>query len=688
MEDKGKLFDRVLRQFNDIQSSVRPERLQALQDRRFYSITGAQWEDALGQQFENLPRFEVNKIHLSVIRIFNEYRNNRITVNFLPKDDAEQKDISDVLTGLYRADEQDSCSQEAYDNAFEEAVGGGMGAFRLRADFESDYDYDDDEDDRKQRIRIEPIFDADTNVYFDLNAKRQDKSDAKYCYLLTPYTHEAFEAEFGEDPTSWPKITTQSYFDWTTPKIVYVAEYYEIEPYNLKLHIFRGLMGDEVTVTEDELNEDKQQELKDTGYHEVRQKTKKSRRVHKYILSGGGILRDDKYIAGKHIPIVPIYGKRWFIENIERFMGHVRLAKDIQRLSNMIISKVGHIASLSSASKPIFTPEQILGHETTWATDNVEQHPYLLINPTQDANGQMLATPPVGYTQPPDIPPALASLYQMVGVDMQEVLGSAAAGEEVVSNISAKAVELIHNRLDMQAYIYTDNMAKGMKRAGEIWLSMAKDIYVEPDRKMKTVGKQDERGDVQIMKPTVAKDSSMTYENDLSSGDFDVVADVGASFASRKEATARSLINLMPLVSSDPQMASLMTSAILMNMEGEGLDDIREYSRNKLVMSGVVKPTAEEQQELDAQNQNQQPDANTQLILSTARQADASSKKDEALTIKAIEDAKNVAAKTLELTTKIKGEHPDQLLQTYQALNNTTLQPPPELQQTDQQAAQ
>lgn len=689
------VFERALKQFNDIQASSRPERMQALQDRRFYSIAGAQWEDALGQQFENLPRFEVNKIHLSIIRIFNEYRNNRISVNFLPKNESFQEDLSDTLNGLYRADEQDSCAQEAYDNAFDEAVGGGMGAWRLRAEYEQDeYEDDEDLDDMPQRIRIEPIFDADTNVYFDLNSKRQDKSDAKYAYLLTPMTFEAYEELYNDDPTSWPKNTTQSYFDWTVEgRTVYVAEYYEIEDKPLLIHVFRGLMEDEINVSDDDLTEEKAKDLKDTGYHEVRQKKTKTKKVHKYIMSGGSLLEDCGYIAGKHIPIIVTFGKRWFVDNIERFMGHVRLAKDMQRLTNMIISKVGHIASLSSVSKPIFTPEQILGHETKWAEDNIKQYPYLLINPIQDANGNMVASPPVGFTQPPQIPPALASLYQIIGADMQEVLGTASAGEEVVSNISAKAVELIHNRLDMQAFIYTDNQAKAMKRCGEVWLSMAKDIYVESGRKMKTVGEQDERGDVEIMRHVVAEDGGLAHENDLSSGDFDVIADVGASFSSRKEATARALMNLLPMViQTDQQQAALITSAIIMNMDGEGLSDLRAYNRKKLVMAGVVEPTDDEKDEMAQEQQAQQnapPDANSEFLLASAQQAQASGEKDRALTIKAIEDAKKVAAETEKLIKENNGTHPDQLLDTYQALNQTTLQPPDiPIQQPPPQAAQ
>jgi hypothetical protein len=82
-------------------------------------------------QYENKPKFEVNKIMLSVIRIVNEYRNNRITVDYVSKDGMENDKLAEVCDGLIRADEQASVADEAYDNAFEEAVGGGIGAWRL-----------------------------------------------------------------------------------------------------------------------------------------------------------------------------------------------------------------------------------------------------------------------------------------------------------------------------------------------------------------------------------------------------------------------------------------------------------------------------------------------------------------------------------------------------------------------------
>ena len=55
------IHQEALTEFDNIQSALRDERLQCLQDRRFYSIAGAQWEGPLGEQFENKPKMEVNK---------------------------------------------------------------------------------------------------------------------------------------------------------------------------------------------------------------------------------------------------------------------------------------------------------------------------------------------------------------------------------------------------------------------------------------------------------------------------------------------------------------------------------------------------------------------------------------------------------------------------------------------------
>lgn len=652
-ERLSKIHGEALAQFDAIQSAVREERLLCVEDRRFYSIAGAQWEGSLGEQFENKPKFEVNKVHMAIIRIFNEYRNNRIDVNFISKDGPEYDKLADTCAGLYRADEQDSVAEEAYDNAFEEGVGGGFGAWRLRACYEND----EDPGDERQRIRIEPIYDADSCVFFDLDSKRQDKSDAKHCFVLSSVTRPAYEAEWNDSPSSWPKASTASQFDWSTPDVVYVAEYYKVEDAKDVAVTFRGLTGDEEKHFQSELDDDPDllHRLLATGYKEESRKNVKSKKVHKYIMSGGGVLDDCGIIAGKSIPIIPFFGKRWFVDNIERCMGHVRLAKDAQRLKNMQLSKLGEISSLSSVSKPILTPQQISGHQLMWSDDNLQNYPYLLVNPITDANGNELPSGPVAYTKSPEIPPAMAALLQLSEQDMAEILGNSQQGEKMVSNISGKVVELIQTRLDGQTFIYISNFGKAIKRCAEVWLGMAKEVYPggEEKRKMKTVGPQKETAYVEMGKPILDPESGeIKIENDLSEADMDVAVEIGPSSISKRESVVRSLTNVMGLV-QDPETQQVLQAMIMMNMEGEGISDVRDYFRMKLVKMGVVKPTDDEKKVLEAISQSTPPDPQAELMNSMAANEQAKAVKAKADTVKVIAETEKTKAETEQMISSL-----------------------------------
>ncbi len=637
------IHSHALTTFDNIQSAQQDERKQCLEDRRFYSIPGAQWEGPLSDQFENKPKFEVNKTHLSVIRIINEYRNNRVTVDFISKDGSDRAQLADTCDMLYRSDEQDSNANEAYDNCFEEGVGGGIGAWRLRADLE---DPEDDENDY-QRIFIEPIYDADTCVYFDLSAKRQDKSDAKECFVLTPMTPEEYEDQWEDTPASWLQDISDTDFDWNTPDTIYVAEYYKVEEVQETIYIHRTIDGVEERYTDADFENDEDLESKLIAIGTVREREKrvKRKKIHKYIMSGGRVLEDCGYIAGQRIPIVPFYGKRWIVDNIERYMGHVRLGKDAQRLGNIQRSKLGEISALSSVEKPIFLAEQVTGFQDEWAEDNIKDYPFLRVNPVLDASGNMLPTGPIGYTKPPQIPPALAALLQVTEQDMKDIFGNQQGGEEIVSNISGKAVELIQTRLDMQSFIYMSNFAKAMKASGEIWLGMAKELYVELNRKMKTIDDRKTVGQIQLNKPTVDEEGKTTYENDLSKAKFGIVSDVGPSSSSKKAATVKALTGMMQ-ITTDPETVQVLSAMAMMNMEGEGIDEANDYFRQKLIRMGAAKPTKEEQEELQKEAASAELTPNDKYLEAAANAEEARGVKAQADTVLTVAKAENTEADT------------------------------------------
>jgi hypothetical protein len=260
----------------------------------------------------------------------------------------------------------------------------------------------------------------------------------------------------------------------------------------------------------------------------------------------------------------------------------------------------------------------------------------------------------------------MEALLTVTEKDMQDVLGNQQQADKMVSNISGKAVELIQQRVDMQSFIYISNWSKAVKRCGEVWLVMARDVYVEKGRKMKTVGGQDEVDTVELMRPVLGENGEVQVENDLSAATFDVTVDVGPSSSSKRQATVRALMGMIQ-ITQDPEIAQVLQSMAIMNMEGEGISDVRDFFR-----LGVVKPTQEEAMRLmEEQMQAQQAqDPNAIFLQAAAEEAIAKAARARADTVRTVADSELIRAKTVETLAKVDLDTTKQALETAQTVND------------------
>jgi hypothetical protein len=626
-----------LQQFAAIIDAVQEERAIALQDRRFAFIAGAQWEGSWGEQFANVPMVEINKTAAGLDKIVNDYRANRLTVNFRPTDDKASEETADMLDGLFRADAYWSKAQQALDNAFEEGAAGGYGAWRLTNEYEDEYDPDDD----RQRIKTYAIMDADQSVFWDPNAKLYDKSDAMYCFVVSAMAREAFEEKYPGKASSWPDSITKYHYDWYTPDIVRIAEKYEVEITTQKRRVFTNPITDEEQRFWDDELEDDGADLKAQGWVEQQSKQVKRRRVCKYLMSGSEELEPKRYVAGTEIPIVPYYGQRRFIDNMERAQGHVRKAKDPARVYNSQISKLVETASLSPREVPIFDPEQVAGLEDHWAEQNVSRHAYALARALRNEDGSIAALGELGKITPPQLQPVLAALIQITANDIQELTNAVDGADQAQSNLSAEAMDIAATRTDAKSAIYMDNMKQSVQRWGEIYLSMAREVYVEEGRKVETLGESGEDGEAILMEPHTDDMGKYSIRNDLASGKYKVISDVTEATATRRDKTVKNCLNGAQVAAPfDPELASALINTAFMNMDGEGMNDLQDWMRQKAIRSGLAKPTDEEAQQLQQEAANQQPDPQAQALQAVAQ-------KETALAGKAIEDTKQSAAKTV-----------------------------------------
>jgi hypothetical protein len=203
----------------------------------------------------------------------------------------------------------------------------------------------------------------------------------------------------------------------------------------------------------------------------------------------------------------------------------------------------------------------------------------------------------------------------------------------------------------MQTFIYMSNFSKGMKRCGEIWLSMAKEVYAEK-RKMKAINEGGKVEPVELMKPMMTEGGELKMENDLSEAQFDVNVEVGPSSSSKRSATVRAITGMMQMV-QDPETMQVLTSMAMMNMEGEGISDIRDYFRQKMIRMGAVKPSDKEMEAMQAESANKQPDPNAQFLAAAAEEAQAKAAQARATVIKTLADSDLSKAKTMETLANV-----------------------------------
>jgi len=90
----------------------------------------------------------------------------------------------------------------------------------------------------------------------------------------------------------------------------------------------------------------------------------------------------------------------------------------------------------------------------------------------------------------------------------------------------------------------------------------------------------------------------------------------------------------------------------MMNMEGEGISEVRDFFRQRLIRMGVVQPTEQEAEALMAESQNRPQDPNAIFLQAAAEEAVAKAAKARADTIKTVADAELSRARTVETMAK------------------------------------
>lgn len=581
-------------------------RLKASGDMLFAWIT--QWDDTYLNDSDLGYRGEFNILRKAMRQIITDLISNPAQVDFDPIDETDDS-AADLLDGMYRADTRNNTALEAKKNANQECVVCGVGAWEWRNEWKTNKAGDE-----RQVARRYPLYEANNNVFWDPNAKLLDKSDAKYASCLVSYSEDGYKdlkKEFDFDSTvasSFAAPETSYVFPWISEtRKIHVVRFFYREEVTETFLTYVDMFNEETTINKDDLK-DKEDDLAASDSKLVSEKEIKRFRITRYIASGEGIL-DETIIPGEHIPVIPQYGERQFIEGEEHYEGIVRLAKDPQRLRNFQMSYLADIVSRSPREKPIFTQEQIQGYEDMYEQSGADNNlPYLKQN-ALDVNGNPLPVGPVGYIRAPEVPVALTQSMAESRMAVDDVAGASLPADITDVDLSGKALNALNKRMDMQSFTYQDNHKFANRRDGEVYASMIRDIK-DTEEEVMLVKIDGTKSKETINKPVTEFDQSNgvvhRVENDMRDMVFDVYADIGPSYESVKAQNKEEVKELINgAVPGSPEYTMLLNQYFTMT-DGVAFEDLRDYGRNQLILSGVKKPETDEEKAMLEQAQAQQ----------------------------------------------------------------------------------
>ncbi|HOK45914.1 MAG TPA: portal protein, partial [Bryobacteraceae bacterium] len=351
----------------DAEAEVRRDFLEDLQ---FYA--GRQWPDQI--EAERLragrPCLTINRLPQFARLVINEQRQARPAIQINPVEDGDT-DTAQILQGLVRHIETHSQADIAYDTAFQYAVIGGFGYFRVVTDYVNDRTFDQD-------IFIRRILDP-TTVYFDPGAVEPDYSDADYCFIVEKLTREQFRARYpNSEVAGLPDFTSIGDTDrlWIDGPRILVAEYFFVE--RRKDHLV--LLVDGREIPEKELERYPEVEIAVDSYGEPRTRETEERIIHWCKMNAREILEPEGFtverlmsrpqVPGKYIPVIPVLGEELIVDGHRKLVGICRYAKDPQRQYNYMRSAVTEMIALAPKAPYVAAEGQIEGHEWEWENAN------------------------------------------------------------------------------------------------------------------------------------------------------------------------------------------------------------------------------------------------------------------------------------------------------------------------------
>ena len=514
--------------------SEQDNRKRALEAIKFRALE--QWPARVKQEREmdaegSRPCLVMDEINQYLNQVKNDYRQNRPGIKARPVDDKGDKEVAEAFQGLIRHIEDVSNADIAYDNAFDNALDGGFGYFRVITDYCDDDTFD-------QEIKICGIKNRFA-VYLDPSRQLPDGSDAEFGFITEWLSKEEFKRLYpNASDKSWTE-GEEGEEDWTKEDDIRLAEYFYVE-YQSRTLI--ALPDGEIAYKDEwpkDLEVPKELKTRDVQVRKVC-----------WVKTNGIEAIDKRDWLGKWIPIVECIGNEIDIEGKSKKSGIVEGAMDPQRMHNYSVSSFVEQVALAPRAPYIAAEGQLSGHEGDWKTANRRNLSVLQYKPNHDESGSLLPAPQ--RQPPPGIPPGWAAIVEGSRGWVQSSMGMYNASLGAPSNEkSGKAILARQREGDTATFHFPDNMAKSIRHCGRILVDLIPKIYdtkrvvrllAEDGAESYAVfdpGMETPKTERQLTDGTIQKMYNPTV------GKYDVTISVGPSYTTKRQEGAEMMTQVL-----------------------------------------------------------------------------------------------------------------------------------------------
>lgn len=561
---------------------------QGLDDKKFVTVKGAQWDKAAlcKREQEGKPSLEINLVRAYVQQQINMMRQNRPQAKVVPVDNGADQDVAKILEGLIKDVEEASNFEDALDVAAANQVHGAIGFYRITTDYISEMSFN-------QEPQFKPIENPQA-VLIDPLSKALDGSDMNRALVCEWVDKEQIKEQYGKDVMDFDAVHNDS--DWYADNTVCVAEYF-----------YREQIKDTLLQLEDGTIELKSVLSEQWSDDEIAQfvvnERETTRTEIRWAKVTGDAVLETGIFPGKYIPIFPVYGEVTWVDNKRHVFSLVHFAKDAQRLFNYWKSTEAHILQKNQDEMTVVDDRGIAGFEE-W--NNPSAAMYLRFKATDD-NGNPIpyptrlgaATPPVGILN------ASESAKQLI----PDILNMHAPqmGQDV-NQQSGKAIGLLQRQADTAQFHFQDNVNKTIRHSARVLIGLFPILY-DTEIVRRIVGSD---GSDELVKLNAVPKTPDEHEkaingilNDMSIGRFDVRMDTGPSFNTQRE---QSFALMMQLVQSNPNLFNIIADLMIVNSPLLNAKEIAE--RVKM----LVPPQAMGKEQIDPEQAKAQIQQLDQLV--------------------------------------------------------------------------